>query len=208
MNTIDLDIPEGAARASRLAALRRQMAEEIRGRNPEQQAPSSVPTAQVGTPDGIGPWDARVVSSTRSCSSLSSTSTPNSASGTADAVADIAARRKRSIMARVRPSSGRDTSPPSATSGVEDLSAKMARLHSPMKDVDDVVTPHVATCVGRTLNMAFSLPPNVTERKSVVRTSAKEASGPNLSGRPYQAVRVSSACVLSWAMGTGAGAGT
>ena len=78
-------------------------------------------------------------------------------------------------MARVRPSSERDTSTPSATSGVEDLSAKMARLHSPMKDVDDVVTPHVATCVGRTLNMAFSAAPNVTERKSVVRTSAKEA---------------------------------
>ena len=38
MNTIKLDIPEGAARASRLAALRRQMAEEIRGRNPHKVA--------------------------------------------------------------------------------------------------------------------------------------------------------------------------
>eukprot|EP00966_Prymnesium_polylepis_P246377 5698429-Prymnesium_polylepis.1 len=69
----------------------------------------------------------------------------------------------------------------------------MATLHSPMKDVDDVVTPRVETCVARTLNMAFSAAPNATERKSVVRTSAKEVSGPNLSGRPYQAERVSSA---------------
>ena len=56
------------------------------------------------------------------------------------------------------------------------------------------------------LNMASSAAPNVTERKSVVRTSTKDASGPNLSGGPYQAERVSSAGVFPRAMGTGAGA--
>ena len=199
MNTIKLDIPEGAARASRLAALRRQMAEEIRGRNPEQQAPSSVPTAQVGTPDGLGPRDARVVSSTRSCSSFSSTSTSDSASGTADAVPDDATRRKRSIMMRRKgQSSGKDISTPSATSGVEDLSAKMARLHSPMKDVEEVVTPRVATCVGRTLNMAFSAAPNITKPKSVVRTSTKDASGPDRSLVPYRPPLASLAVNVAW----------
>ena len=108
-------------------------------------------------------------------------------------------------MARVRPSSGRDTSTPSATSGVEDLSAKMARLHSPMKDVDDVVTPRVATCVGRSLNMAFSAAPNVTERKSVVPTSTKDASGSRL--EPLACPVPGGACFFRRCFSTGDGNG-
>ena len=123
----------GEDKATVMASLRRQLMEDLRRKHsliPAQCGESSREDG-VRTPGEAGLAAAR---SSSPCSSSSSRSSERCGSG--DDSMNIAARRKRSALMRMETVRSRESltdTTPGGGNSVEDLSAKMSRLHSPMK---------------------------------------------------------------------------
>ena len=160
MNIIRIDdLGEGADKDARLASLRRQLMKDITRQHRLVPASSRiVPNADVATPDRSGSVANGVESSSSSCSCTCSS---ESSCGSADMQKSFAARRKRSAISRMKSMSGSSVTTPASTEGntVEDLSAKMSRLHSPMKTENEgnTVPPVAPQGTGRSLLFTSTL---------------------------------------------------
>ena len=161
MNIIRIDdLGEGADKDARLASLRRQLMKDITRQHRLVPASSRiVPNADVETPDRSGSVANGVESSSSSCSCTCSS---ESSCGSADMQKSFAARRKRSAISRMKSMSGSSVTTPASTEGntVEDLSAKMSRLHSPMKTENEgnTVPPVAPQGTGRSLLFTADVP--------------------------------------------------
>ena len=207
MNHIQpVGLKEGEDKATVLASLRRQLMEDLKRRHSPTPSPRGEPThmQDVGTPGQTG---LAAVRSGSSCSSSCSCSSERCGSAD-DHPMDFAARRKRSALMRRQSVLSKSSSATESEdgNGVEDLSAKMSRLHSPMKTESEGAVPPVAQAAPRSL--LFSSSTTKQESAPISSTAASHASIPQHALVPYQAVRSSAQYPLVQADGTEAGTGT
>ena len=131
MNTSSVD-EEVEDEDARLARLRRRVLAEIKRRNKPRKNSRIASAADATTPDRSG---SGVASTYSSCSS-SSYACSSESSGTDGEAMNFAMRRKRAALERVRSAADSATDSP-VSEGMEQVldsvTAKLSRLHSPMK---------------------------------------------------------------------------
>ena len=213
MNLIrPVGLKEGKDKEARVAFLRRQLMEEISRR---EDSPTPAQRGEASRDEDPGTPVAAGLAAARSASPFSSSSSCSSERcGSGDSM-NVAARRKRSALARVV--SLRSSTPSATASGdgnyvEEDLSAKMSRMHSPMKteSEDAAVLPVVLAAPSQPKARSLLFSASTVDQDSVHISSraASHSTNPQQVLVPYQAARSTAQYPLMQPVGNEAGTGT